>query len=76
LTKEEWNILECTLIGWGDYPLIAYFAIPFCQNPINTGHRTLYMEGASKIIYNADGTPSYYKNPYKLYYAIDENDID
>ena len=76
LTRNEWNILECTVNGWGDYPLIAYFAIPFCQNPIGTEHRTLYMEGASKIIYNADGTPSYYKNPYKLYYAIDENDID
>jgi len=29
------------------------------------------MEGATRIIYDSAGTPSYYKNPYKLFYSED-----
>ena len=71
LELNEWNILQCTVTGWQDYPLVAYFAIPLKRDPDNAEKRTLFMEGATRIIYDSAGTPSYYKNPYKLFYSED-----
>ena len=61
----EWNILQCTLKGWGDFELTAYLPIPLKWEIIDTCV-SLYLEGTDIIVYNTEGLADYYKGSYKL----------
>ena len=84
---KSWQILQCTLEGWGDYALTAYLPIPITQNVTvienitengvttesSQTYRALSLEGATQIIYNTDGVPSYYKDQYRLLYFLNDS---
>jgi hypothetical protein len=61
-----WNILECTLTGWGDHSLTAYLPIPL-RRPRDKVI-PLFSEGASRIVYTTLGEPEYYRRSYRLYH--------
>lgn len=61
----QWNILQCTLKGWGDFDLIAYLPIPLKWEIVGTCV-PLYLEGTDIIVYNTEGLADYYKGSYKL----------
>lgn len=65
ITGDQWNILQCTLKGWGDFDLIAYLPIPLKWEMIDTCV-PLYLEGTDIIVYNTEGLADYYKGSYKL----------
>ena len=65
ITGDQWNILQCTLKGWGDFDLIAYLPIPLKWEMIDTCV-PLYLEGTDIIVYNTEGLADYYKGYYKL----------
>lgn len=71
IPENEWNVLKCTLKGWGDYDLIAYLAVPLMMPYDNI--QPLYIEGATNIIYTAEGKPQYYKAPYQFHYQMLNN---
>lgn len=59
----NYNILQATLKGWGDYDLTAYLPIP-----IRLEETYAYISGTTQIVYNSDGEVlDYFKNPYILY---------
>lgn len=62
----SWNILACTVTGWGNYPLVAFLPIPIKRKIVDVCEPT-YIQGAQRIIYSSEGYPSYYKGPYELY---------
>lgn len=58
-------ILQCTVSGFGDFDLTAYLPVPLYKKT-----DTLipwYLTGATEVIYDADGVPNYYRQPYKLH---------
>ena len=60
----NYNILQATLKGFGDYDLIAYLPIP-----IRSEKGYNYIEGATSLVYNSQGyLDDFYQNPYVLYY--------
>lgn len=60
----NYNILQATLKGFGDYDLIAYLPIP-----IRSEKGYNYIEGATSLVYNSQGyLDDFYQNPYALYY--------
>ena len=65
INGEQWNILQCTLKGWGDFELTAYLPIPLKWEIIDTCV-PLYLEGTDIIVYNTEGLADYYKGSYKL----------
>lgn len=59
----NYNILQATLQGWGDFELTAYLPIP-----IRSEDTYAYISGTTQVIYNSDGEIlDYFKNPYILY---------
>lgn len=59
----NYNILQATLQGWGDFELTAYLPIP-----IRSEETYAYISGTTQVIYNSDGEVlDYFKNPYILY---------
>lgn len=65
IDRTSWNILACTVTGWGDYDLVAFLPIPLKRKVDNCS--PAYIQGTQRIIYNSEGNPSYYKGPYELY---------
>lgn len=65
ITGTEWNILQCTLKGWGDFELTAYLPVPLKWEIVDTCV-PLYLEGTDIIVYNTEGLADYYKGSYKL----------
>lgn len=65
ISGNEWNILQCTLKGWGDFDLIAYLPIPLKWEIVGTCVPQ-YLEGTDIIVYNTEGLADYYKGSYKL----------
>lgn len=59
----NYNILQATLKGWGDYDLTAYLPIP-----IRLEETYAYISGTTQVVYNSDGEVlDYFKNPYIVY---------
>ena len=61
----NYNILQATLKGFGDYELIAYLPIP-----IRTSKEYNYISGATTIVYDSQGRlvkDKFNSNPYILY---------
>lgn len=56
-------ILQATLKDFGDYDLIAYLSLPIKKNDNYN-----YILGAINIWYDSMGSPTYYRNPYEIYY--------
>lgn len=75
--NNNYTILQATLKGWGNYPLIAYLPIP-----ITSGSKKDFISGATTIMYSSLGTlddVSFYQNPYILYIAstnVESEDIE
>lgn len=66
----NYNILQATLKGFGDYDLIAYLPIP-----IRSEKEYNYIEGATSLVYNTQGyLDDFYQNPYALYYKGQKQD--
>ena len=60
----NYNILQATLKGFGDYDLIAYLPIP-----IRSEKGYNYIEGATSLVYNSQGyLDDFYQNPYAIYF--------
>lgn len=59
----NYNILQATLTGWGNFVLEAYLPVPV-RKKIDYN----YISGTTQVIYNSNGEIiDYFKNPYKLY---------
>jgi hypothetical protein len=59
----NYNILQATLKGWGNFDLIAYLPIP-----IRTSADISFISGTTQVVYNSDGElMDYFKNPYIAY---------
>lgn len=46
-------------------PMEAFISIPIKHS------KYAYIEGAKDVVYNSQGTPSYYTGPYNLFYLVD-----
>jgi hypothetical protein len=67
--SQNFHILELKIEGWGDYDLYGYLPIP-----IRTDAKYTHITGATSILYDTSGAlVDYYKNPYILHGAEDEN---
>lgn len=64
LTIDELYIIQCSVLGWGNYELVAYLPIP-----IRASANYRFISGATKILYNSSGVSSYYKQPYSIFYS-------
>lgn len=58
--------LQCTLTGFGDYPLTAVLPIPI-RKWINDNKHYSHVTGATYVSYPTDGYPHYYNNPFKAH---------
>lgn len=66
----NYNILQATLKGFGDYDLIAYLPIP-----IRSEKGYNYIEGATSLVYNSQGyLDDFYQNPYAIYFNGQKQD--
>ena len=74
LSDNYWNILQCTVEGWGDHDLVAYLPIPLKVS--NKEYNPLFIDGASRIVYSTEGIPTYYRNPYFLHYEKTEEELE
>lgn len=61
--QSNFNILQVTLEGWGDYDLTAYLPIP-----IRKTENYLYLNGTTQVLYSTTGElMEFYRTPYELY---------
>lgn len=86
LNMNQMYVIKATLKGFGDYPLTTYLPIPLRKRfytktenmpvtdpPTYTeteNERCLFISGATEVIYLSDGSPTYYKSPYKAYMYV------
>ena len=71
--KDNFDILEVTLMGWGDQPLKAYLPIPI------RSEKGYYISGPSSVVYNSLGTldnVSFFQNPYRIFKYGENTYID
>jgi steroid 5-alpha reductase family enzyme len=67
-------ILQVTLEGWGDYKLVAYKPIPLRRYYPNQHY--LCITGPTSVIYGSSGEPNYYRDPYRIWLAPRENNVE
>ena len=69
INMNQFLILQCTVTGWGDYPLVTYKPIALCN-----GNKYSYVDCANEVIYLTSGYPEYYKDTWKIHLSnTDEN---
>ena len=65
--------LQCTLKGFGDYPLTAVLPIPIRKWISNNKHYS-HVTGATYVSYPSEGYPHYYNNPFKTHVVTKSSD--
>lgn len=61
INRNHFLIIKATVSNWGNYPLIAYKAIPIRKSEDYT-----MLVGPTEVIYGPTGYADYYKDPYRL----------
>ena len=70
IDQNHFLIIKATVSDWGNYPLIAYKAIP-----IRRDEKYCSVVGPTEVIYSTSGNPDYFKDPYQLQVYNNEGEI-
>lgn len=70
-TGNYFQILTCTISGFGNYPLTAYKAIPIRKNAQYRNY-----VGPIDILYNSTGYADYYKKPCELWWCEKSDEVN
>ena len=71
LDMDHLLILQCTVTGWGDYPLTTYKPIA-----IRDGEKYSFVDCANEVIYLTSGYPEYYKEMWRIHLENTDEDND